>query len=207
MNKSKERRVKYLEKNEVSRFFRAIPPEKVRDRAMFDLIYRHGLRRIEVTWLRKEWLNNGRIWILRAKNSISQEYNLHPDSKALISLYLTRRGDDENPFLFTGRESGTNSSISKGMVYYLFGKYAEIAKIPQDKRFVHTLRHSIAVHLLDAGWDIGDVQDWLGHKDVKNTMIYAKISNKRREKQFQKLLKSSDIANTLAGIDSLDKPI
>jgi site-specific recombinase XerD len=72
MNNIKELgRIKYLEKEEVLRFFHAIPVEKHRDRTLFDLIYRHGLRRIEATWLRKEWINNSRIWIKRAKNGIS----------------------------------------------------------------------------------------------------------------------------------------
>jgi site-specific recombinase XerD len=86
------------------------------------------------------------------------------------------------------------------MIYHLFRKYAEKAALSPDKRFVHILKHSIAVHLLNAGWDIIDVQDWLGHKDIKNTAIYGKISNKRREIQFQKLLESGEIADTLAGI-------
>jgi site-specific recombinase XerD len=194
-------RIKYLEKEEVYRLFRTIPSDNYRERAMFDLIYRHGLRRIEATWLRKDWLHNGRIWIKRAKNGVSQEYNLHPDSQKLIKMYLIRRREDANPFLFVGRESGGNKSISEGMIYHLFRKYAEKAGISPDKRFVHILKHSIAVHLLNAGWDIIDVQDWLGHKDLKNTAIYGKISNKRRESQFQKLLKSGEIANTLAGIE------
>jgi len=162
-------------------FFRAIPVENYCNRALFDLIYRHGLRRIEVTWLRKDWINNGRIWIKRAKNGISQEYNLHPNSQLLIRFYLAERGEDENPFLFISRESRDDRSISKNLVYQLFRKYAERAKVPPDKRFVHILKHSIAVHLLNAGWDIIDVQDWLGHRDIKNTAIYGKISNKWRE--------------------------
>lgn len=198
MDIPRDLRIKYLEKEDVFRLFRAIPSHSYRDRAAFDLIYRHGLRRIEVTWLRKDWIGKSRIWIRRAKNGISQEYNLHPDSQKLISRYLIHRGEDSNPFIFIGRESGENKPISKGMIYHLFRKYAEKAKIPPDKRFVHVLRHSIAVHLLNAGWDISDVQDWLGHKDVRNTLIYGKISNKRREMQFQKLLRSSEIANTLA---------
>jgi site-specific recombinase XerD len=193
-------RIKYLEKEEVLRFFQAIPVEKHRDRALFDLIYRHGLRRIEVTWLRKEWINNSRIWIKRAKNGISQEYYLHPSSQLLISLYLNERGEDRNPSLFITRESRENKSISKNLVYQLFRRYAEQAKVPADKRFVHILKHSIAVHLLNAGWDIIDVQDWLGHRDIKNTAIYGKISNRRREKQFQKILKSNEIANTIVGM-------
>jgi len=196
----KELRIKYLEKEEVCRVFRAIPTKNYRDRALFDLIYRHGLRRIEITWIRKDWITNGRIWIKRAKNGISQEYNLHPDSQKLIQLYLNQRGEDMNPFIFVSLESAGNKPISQGMIYHLFRKYAEKAGITPDKRFVHILKHSIAVHLLNAGWDIIDVQDWLGHKDIKNTAIYGKISNKRREKQFKKLLKSKEIANTLAGI-------
>lgn len=194
-------RIKYLEKEEVYRLFKAIPPTNNRDRALFDLIYRHGLRRIEATWLRKEWIGNDRIWIKRAKNGVSQEYNLHPDSQKLIKMYLIGRGEDANPYLFVGRESGENKSISGGMIYHLFIRYAEKASLSPDKHFVHILKHSIAVHLLNAGWDIIDVQDWLGHKDLKNTAIYGKISNKRREIQFQKLLKSGEIADTLAGIE------
>ena len=202
MDISRDLRIKYLEKEEVYKLFRAIPPNNYRDRALFDLIYRHGLRRVEATWLRKEWISNGRIWVKRAKNGVSQEYNLHPDSQKLTKRYLIRRGEDPNPFLFVGRESGGKKSISEGMIYHLFRKYARKAGILPDKRFVHILRHSIAVHLLNAGWDISDVQDWLGHKDIKNTSIYGKISNKRREIQFQRLLKSKEIANTLAGIEA-----
>lgn len=197
-------RIKYLEKEEVYRLFRAIPTNNYRDRALFDLVYRHGLRRIEATWLRKDCIHNGRIWINRAKNGISQEYNLHPDSKILIKFYLNQRGEDNNPFLFIGRQSRCDKPISKAMIYHLFRMYADKAGISPDKRFVHILKHSIAVHLLNAGWDIIDVQDWLGHKDIKNTAIYGKISNKRRERQFQKILKSNEIAKTLTGIEGLN---
>jgi site-specific recombinase XerD len=200
VNRNGELQIKYLEKEEVYRFFMSIQGKNYRDKALFDLIYRHGLRRVEATWLRKDWVHNGRIWIRRAKNGISQEYKLHPATEKLLELYLAQRGKDQNPFLFISRESGNNNPISKGLVYHLFNKYAVKAGISPEKRFVHILRHSIAVHLLNAGWDISDVQDWLGHKDIRNTAIYGKISNKRREMQFQKLLKSNEIANTLSGI-------
>jgi site-specific recombinase XerD len=192
--------IRYLGKEEVSRFFEAIPVACIRDRILFDLIYRHGLRRIEATWLKKEWITNGRIWIKRAKKGISQEYNLHPDSIALLSLYMKQRSKDTNPFLFTSRESGSKKSISVSLIYQLFRDYAEKANIPSEKRFVHILRHSVAVHLLNAGWDIIDVQDWLGHKDIKSTTIYGKISNKRREKQFHRLLESSELATTIVSL-------
>lgn len=188
----------YLTKAEVERLFAAIPPMDGRDRLLFDVIYRYGLRRQEAALIRREHLSDGRIWITRAKGGISGEYPIHPTTRKLLWSYLAERGDHPTPYLFVTRQSHTRP-ISTSTIYQLFQRYAGAAELPLDRRHPHVLRHSIAVHLMNAGWDIADVQDWLGHRDIGSTLIYAAVTNKRREAKYEEALLSDEIAANNVG--------
>ncbi len=76
------------------------------------------------------------------------------------------------------------------MLDVLMKSYGQEAAIPKDKRHFHTLKHSIATHLLDADADLRFVQDWLGHANIQNTVIYTTlVSTSREAKARQYFLK------------------
>lgn len=184
----------YLSKDEVERFFRAIPQSNLRDRLLFELMYRHGLRRIEAAHIRVEDIANDRLWVTRAKHGISGEYPLHPRTAKLLDAYLRARPSDGCPYLLRSRQT-SQIPLATTTIYAAFRSYATAAGLPLDKRHPHVLRHSIAVHLMNAGVDAADVQDWLGHVNIATTMIYAQVTNKRREETFRRLVRSREVAH------------
>ena len=171
---------KYLTQDQLARFFAVIPSP--RDRALFAVIYHYGLRVDEATALTLEDLDlrNHRIRLRRLKNGLGGEKPLWRHTAKLLRAYLRVRRD-AGPYMFIGREG----PVKKRMIQHLFGRYAEAAGI--SGRSVHALRHSIAVHLLDAGRGIEYVADHLGHRQIENTRIYAQISHPLREQVFRDL--------------------
>ena len=93
-------------------------------------------------------------------------------------------------------QSTDDRPISPSTIYNAFRKYAALAGIQRENRHVHVLRHSIAVHLMNADWSAADVQDWLGHKCISSTMIYGTVSNQRRERSYEATVDSTEIAKT-----------
>jgi site-specific recombinase XerD len=69
--------------------------------------------------------------------------------------------------------------------------YGERADLPESKRHFHVLKHSIATHLLDAGADLRFVQDWIRHASIKNTVLYAQLTNRKRDEEARKIFMSA----------------
>lgn len=181
--------IKFLTQDETKKLISVISSK--RDKAIFLLAYRHGLRASEVGQLQRSDFDDKqlRLSVHRLKGSLSGVHPLQADEVRILKSYLRTRSDSL-PYLFPSRKG---APISRAMLDVLIKGYGETAKLPDDKRHFHVLKHSIATHLLDTGADIRFVQDWLGHANIQNTVIYAQISAGSREakarEHFQKMPK------------------
>jgi type 1 fimbriae regulatory protein FimB len=165
VRRPEQRTIYFLTQDELRRLFKVIKSK--RDKAIFLVAYRHGLRASEIGLLQRADVDakQGRISIHRLKGSISAVYPIQPDVLKTIRSYLRTR-TDESPYLFL---SNRNVPISRDMLHHLMQTYGAVAGLPREKRKFHCLKHSIATHLLDAGADLAFVKDWLGHANIQNT--------------------------------------
>ncbi len=177
------RNIKYLTEEELDRLFLVIT--STRDRAIFRFGYHRGLRVSEIGMLQMSDYrpSAGRLYIHRLKEGHSGEYALTDIEQKVLKAWLKERGDEDGSIFISRRRS----PISQQMLDVLMKKYCTMAKIPRDKAHFHSLRHSCATSMLDRGEDIAVIQDHLGHANIANTAIYAKITSKRREEVGKRL--------------------
>jgi integrase len=171
------RAVKYFTHEQAALFFSVITDP--RDRALFATIYHYGLRVSEATLLRLEDvdLERRRIFIHRLKGGQSGERPLFANTAQVLRNYLAVR--PRGLALFTGRQG----NLKRQRIQQLFRRYA--SQVGLESFTVHALRHSIATHLLEAGFDLAVIREHLGHASLSSTLIYAKITDRRREEIYR----------------------
>ena len=174
--------IRFLTFDELKRLFNVIKAEgSKRDRALFLTAYRHGLRASEVGKFHKTDIDFKQLRIMchRLKGSHSGQHPMEADEVRILKAYLNAREDD-SPLLFPSRR---NLPISRKRLDALIKQYGELAALPRDKQHFHVLKHTCATHLLETGDDLRFVQDWLGHSNIQNTVIYTHlVSSSRAEK-------------------------
>ncbi len=127
---------------------------------------------------------------LKSRHAATRVHPLEPDEASALRSYLRTRKDDLAP-LFLSRN---RRPISRAALDDIVRHYADLAGVPKDRRSFHVLKHSIATHLLDAGTRVETVRDWLGHKNIENTLVYAKLTNPTRDAEVGRALASRKVA-------------
>src|SRR5205814_3954134 len=80
--------------------------------------------------------------------------------------------------------------VSRDVLHHHMQTHGQLACLPPEKRKFHCLKHSIATHLLDAGGDLAFVKDWLGHANIQNTTIYARLTTATLDAQARTIFAS-----------------
>jgi len=155
-----------------------------RDRAILELLYSSGLRVSELVGLNLDQLNSD-LGIVRVMGKGRRERIVPVGIKALeaLKVYLEERGASrgEDPiFVNSFGERLTTRSVGR-----LIKKYTRHSGIFR-KVSPHSLRHTFATHLLDAGADIREIQEMLGHASLSTTQKYTHVSMGRLMEVYDK---------------------
>jgi len=148
-------------------------------RAMLLTMYAAGLRRSELCRLKVSNIDSRRMMlrIERSKNGVDRDVPL--SQKLLLTLREYWRWMRPKTYLFPGTLNGwrADKPITPKVIWEAVQEAARRAGIEKHVT-PHTLRHSYATHLLEAGADIRTIQMLLGHADLTHTTVYLHLSQK-----------------------------
>jgi integrase/recombinase XerD len=148
-------------------------------RTMLMTLYGTGLRRSELLHLKVRDIDSQRmvLRVERGKGGHDREVPLSPSLLTALRAYY--RWMRPQTYLFPGTKDGwrTDQPLTSKVVWDAVRFAARAAGI--DRRVSpHTLRHSYATHLLEAGADLRTIQVLLGHADLSHTTVYLHLSRR-----------------------------
>lgn len=186
--------IKHLTPSETRLLYAEIYRDKSKHRlrniAIFELAKYCALRASEISIMKLDSYDreNHNIYCYRLKKSDSNTLKI-VDKHVLKALedYLCEREyyEIESPYLFVSQKG---CPISRQRMDALMKYYCQnINTIPLNKRHMHILRHTRAVELAESGFDVDDIQYWLGHKNSENTFKYLSFTTTLKRQLFFKL--------------------
>lgn len=193
---------KVLTREEVAKLM-AVPDLRsdveLRYRTMLELIYATGMRTSEVLNLVFDDIDFGR-GIVRVKGK-GGYYRFVPLTNVAIYylrewLIKCRFNYQRSELVFSTRK-GTR--IDRGNFWKRIKQYAQKAGIDSKGFGAHTLRHSFATHLLQAGADLRTIQILLGHKSLNTTTIYTHLTMQDLREIYDK----NDVQFTESRVEAL----
>lgn len=177
---------RYLRDEDVPRLFNVIRSK--RDRAMFMLMLRCGLRVEEVSKLTMAALDlpRSQLFVYEGKGVKDRVVYLSNDAYKILVGYLKARSSARAKRVFLierGRFKG--KPIQVRGIQHRMQHYAQIAGL---KVSCHQLRHTMATQLLNADADLVTIQDLLGHTRIKTTQRYCQVSNLKVQRDYHKAI-------------------
>ncbi len=160
-------------------------PLDLRNLALLELIYGSGLRVSELLNLKISDIHLTASYVkILGKGSKERQVPLGQMSVLALREYLTKGRPYllkiENNYLFLNQYG---NKLSRQGFFKLLKKIAKDTNITKEVS-PHTLRHSFATHLLEAGIDLRTLQELLGHEDISTTQVYTHISQKHLKESY-----------------------
>ncbi|MFH2359846.1 tyrosine-type DNA invertase [Klebsiella sp. KE9767] len=179
-------RRKYLTSAEVRHLLKVISSEQksFRDYCMVKMAFIHGLRVSELTSLKLDDYDplSRSIYIRRLKGGLSTSHPLLHNEYSNLNLWLKER--EHNPgssssWLFLTRHG---NRMSRQRFYQILKHYGTLSGILTSVH-PHMLRHACGYSLAEKGNDTRIIQDYLGHRNIRHTVIYT-ATNPQRFRQI-----------------------
>jgi site-specific recombinase XerD len=181
MKKTDQALIRHLNRDEIRALLDAPDHSStsgLRDRAMLHLAFAAGLRVSELIGLRLDQIEQGTAPCVHVMGKGRREriLPLWKETATAIAVWLKARAPHRDPELFL---SATGRALTRSGFEYILAKHVAIAARSQPsiagKRVTpHVLRHSCAMHTLQATRDIRKVALWLGHASLQSTETYLR---------------------------------
>ncbi len=153
-------------------------PTAIRDRALIELLYSTGARVSEAVGLAIDDIDESNLVRLRGKGGKERLVPLGSYARDAIDAYLVRvrplwaAQGKAGPALFVGERGAV---LSRQNAWLILQRAAEKVALGVEIS-PHTLRHTFATHLIQAGADVRVVQELLGHASVTTTQLYTHVT-------------------------------
>jgi len=177
---------RFLQDEEVGKLFKVI--DNVRDKAIFYLMLRCGLRVEETAGLKLDDLDlrKGTIIVTSGKGAKGRMVYVSTDAHSALMDYLRIRQTVRSKALFLVDKGALKGKpISVRGIQKRLELYAREAGL---RVCCHELRHTMATQLLNAGADLTVIQDLLGHSRIATTQRYCKVSNLKVQRDYYKAM-------------------
>lgn len=147
--------------------------DSLRDRALLETAYSTGMRLGEVTRLLISDIDSQRMTVRVAQGKGRKDRYVMLSESLLPTLRAYWRESKPRRYLFPGHEAEVPLHVSAAQK--AFGKAKQRAGISKPISF-HTLRHSFATHMLEAGGNVREIQALLGHRSLQTTSRYMHVA-------------------------------